>query len=102
MVVLPRMTRLGQPSHPLPYQPPSPELEPYSTSLGPYLSQYSTPPSLYSPQYSTPPDSYPLQNSTHPGSSSSMAFEAYDFSFMFPIPPHTGEENIDHRNNPQT
>ncbi|KAK5775304.1 hypothetical protein PVK06_043177 [Gossypium arboreum] len=48
--------------------------------------QYNTPLGLYPPYYSTPPGSYPPQYSTPPGSSSSMAFGAYDFSYMFRTP----------------
>ncbi|KAG8501443.1 hypothetical protein CXB51_003757 [Gossypium anomalum] len=84
----------------------------YSNHLGSYLSQYSTPsgphPSMYStlpepypPPYSTPPGPYPLPYFTPLGSSSSMAFETYDFSSMFHTPPHTNEKNVDRHSRPQ-
>ncbi|KAK8362160.1 hypothetical protein V6Z12_A03G084500 [Gossypium hirsutum] len=69
----------------------------YSTPSGPYPPMYSTPPEPYPPPYSTPPGPYPPPYSTPLGSSSSMAFETYDFSSMFYTPAHTDEENIDHR-----
>ncbi|KAK5771810.1 hypothetical protein PVK06_048054 [Gossypium arboreum] len=81
----------------------------YSSHPGSYLPQYSglcpplysTPLKPYPPPYSTPPDPYPPSYSTPPGSSSSMAFEIYDFLSMFRTPPYTDEENVDHRSRPQ-
>ncbi|MFQ6659509.1 hypothetical protein Gotur_028384, partial [Gossypium turneri] len=43
----------------------------------------------------------PPQYNTPPGSSSSMAFGVYDFSFMFRTPPPTTKEDVDHRDHPQ-
>ncbi|KAK8339647.1 hypothetical protein V6Z11_A08G049200 [Gossypium hirsutum] len=76
-------------------------LSQYSTPSGPYPPMYSTPPEPYPPPYSTPPGPYPPPYSTSLDSSSSMAFETYDFSSMFHIPPHTDEENVDRRSYPQ-
>ncbi|KAK8356734.1 hypothetical protein V6Z11_A05G376300 [Gossypium hirsutum] len=84
----------------------------YSSHPGSYLSQYSAPSGSYPPMYSTPPEPYPPLYSTPPGpypppyfiplgSSSSMAFETYDFLSMFHTPPHTDEENVDRRSHPQ-
>ncbi|KAH1057024.1 hypothetical protein J1N35_035089 [Gossypium stocksii] len=42
-----------------------------------------------------------LRYSTPPGSSSLMAFRAYDFSYMFRTPPPTTEEDVDCRDHPQ-
>ncbi|XP_017613939.1 extensin-like [Gossypium arboreum] len=72
-------------SHPCSY------LSQYSTPSGPYPPMYSTPPEPYQPPYSTPPGLYSPPYSTPLGSSSSMAFETYDFSSMFHTPPHTNE-----------
>ncbi|MFQ6652535.1 hypothetical protein Gotur_024353 [Gossypium turneri] len=58
-------------------------------------------PSSYPPQYSAPSGPYPSPYSTPPGSSSSRAFETFDFSSMFRTPLHTDDENVDHRNRPQ-
>ncbi|KAK5802605.1 hypothetical protein PVK06_030212 [Gossypium arboreum] len=74
---------------------------PYSTSPDLYPLPYSTPLDLYPPLYSIPPGPYPLLYSTPPGSSSSMAFETYDFSSMFRIPPHIDKENVDRCNHSQ-
>ncbi|KAL1141745.1 hypothetical protein V6Z11_A11G051000 [Gossypium hirsutum] len=82
-------------SHPCSY------LSQYSTPSGPYPPMYSTPPEPYPPSYSTPPGPYPPPYSTLLSSSSSMAFETYDFLSMFHTPPHTDEENVDHRSRPQ-
>ncbi|KAK8366782.1 hypothetical protein V6Z11_A02G139900 [Gossypium hirsutum] len=76
-------------------------LSQYSVPSGPYPPMYSTPPEPYSPPYSTPPDPYPPSYSTPPGSSSSIAFETYDFSSMFHTPPHTDEENVGRHSRPQ-
>ncbi|KAK8359760.1 hypothetical protein V6Z11_A04G118800 [Gossypium hirsutum] len=76
-------------------------LSQYFTPFGPYPLMYSTPPEPYPPPYSTPPGPYPPPYSTPLSSSSSMAFETYDFSSMFHTPPHTDEENVDRRSHPQ-
>ncbi|KAK5795067.1 hypothetical protein PVK06_036324 [Gossypium arboreum] len=76
-------------------------LSQYSTPSGQYRPMYSTPPEPYPPPYSTPPGLYPPSYSTPLGSSSSMAFETYDFSSMFYTPSHTDEENVDHHSRPQ-
>ncbi|KAK5846654.1 hypothetical protein PVK06_002951 [Gossypium arboreum] len=70
----------------------------YSTPSSLYPPSYSTPPGLYPPPYSTPPGPYPPLYSIPPGSSSSIAFETYDFLSMFHTPPHTNEENVNCRN----
>ncbi|KAK5793250.1 hypothetical protein PVK06_034390 [Gossypium arboreum] len=131
MVVPPHMSRIGQPLlDPHHTTKSEPEAEPelysgdssYHPSLGgddyfPGLSghkyhsefdifsplpfPYSSHPSSYPPQYFAPFGPYSLPYSTPPGSSSSMVFETYDFSSMFRTPPHTDEENTDHRNRPQ-
>ncbi|KAK5820117.1 hypothetical protein PVK06_025163 [Gossypium arboreum] len=77
--------------------------KPYAFPLvnSPVPLHYSTPPDPYPPHYSTPVGSYPPQYSTPPGSSLSMAFGAYDFSFMCRTPPPTTEEDVDHRDHPQ-
>ncbi|KAL1135899.1 hypothetical protein V6Z11_A12G204200 [Gossypium hirsutum] len=130
MVVPPHTTRIGQhlpdPNHapePEPQQEPEPELHSRGNSYHPDLGgddyfsgssgheyhsefdifsplplQYSKP---YPLPYSTPPGPYPPPYSTPLGSSSSMAFETYDFSSMFHTPPHTDEENVDRRSRPQ-
>ncbi|KAG8478085.1 hypothetical protein CXB51_027860 [Gossypium anomalum] len=95
----PYSTPLGL--YPLPYSTPPGSYPPlYFTPLGPYPSPYSTPPGPYPPPYSTPPGLYQSKYSTPLGSSSSMAFETYNFSFIFRTPPHSDEENLDHRNRP--
>ncbi|KAK5784749.1 hypothetical protein PVK06_039278 [Gossypium arboreum] len=80
------------------YSAPSGQYPPlYSTPLEPYPLLYFTPPGLYPPPFSTPPIPYLPPYSTPPGSSSSMAFETYDFSFILCTPLHTDEENVDRR-----
>ncbi|KAK5784759.1 hypothetical protein PVK06_039289 [Gossypium arboreum] len=127
MVVPPHTTRIGQPFS---YSHHAPEAEPelhsgdssYHPDLGgndyfpgssgygyhsefdifsPLPHQYSSHPGSYPPQHSAPSGSYQSQYSTPPDSSSSIAFETYDFSSMFYIPPYTDEENVDGRNRPQ-
>ncbi|KAG8486880.1 hypothetical protein CXB51_020362 [Gossypium anomalum] len=73
----------------------------HSTSPGPYPPHYSTTPGPYPLQYSTPTGLYPTQHGTPPGSSSSMPFEPYDFSFMYQTPSPATEEDVGHRNHPQ-
>ncbi|KAH1114343.1 hypothetical protein J1N35_007721 [Gossypium stocksii] len=70
----------------------------YSSHLGSYPSQYSALSGPYPPLYSTPPGPYQSPYSTPLGSSSSMAFETYDFSSMFRTPLHTDEANLDRHN----
>ncbi|KAK5837111.1 hypothetical protein PVK06_012921 [Gossypium arboreum] len=78
---------------PLPHQ--------HSSHPDSYPPQCSAPSGPYPPPYSTPPGPYQSQYSTPPSSSSSMALETYDFSFMFRTPPHTDEENVNRHNRPQ-
>ncbi|KAK5770922.1 hypothetical protein PVK06_047085 [Gossypium arboreum] len=65
------------------------------------LPSPSTSASYTRAKYSTSPGPSLLQYSTPPGSSSSMAFDAYNFSSMFCTPLCAGEENVDRRNHPQ-
>ncbi|KAK5813490.1 hypothetical protein PVK06_028941 [Gossypium arboreum] len=80
------------------FSPPPPQ---YSCNLSSYLSQYSALSGPYPPPYSTPPGPYPPPYSSPLGSSSSMAFDTYNFSSMFHTPPHIDEENVDRRSRPQ-
>ncbi|KAH1108234.1 hypothetical protein J1N35_012002, partial [Gossypium stocksii] len=70
------------------------------TVVLPLPLQYSRHSGSYPPQYFAPSGPYPPPYSITSGSSSSMAFETYDFSCMFRTPPHVDEENVDQCNRP--
>ncbi|MFQ6624370.1 hypothetical protein Gotur_004307, partial [Gossypium turneri] len=82
---------------------PEPDPEPHSrdSSYHPELGGDDNFVASYPPQYSAPSGQYLPSYSSPPGSSSSMAFQTYDYSSMFQTPRHTVEENVDNRNRPQ-
>ncbi|MFQ6650022.1 hypothetical protein Gotur_022344 [Gossypium turneri] len=86
---------------PEPQSEPEPERSHTHLADSSYHPELRTPPDMYPPQYSTPPWSYTPQYGTPPSLSSSTAFRAYDFSFMFRTPQPATEEDVDRRNHPQ-
>ncbi|MFQ6657307.1 hypothetical protein Gotur_027044 [Gossypium turneri] len=86
--------------HHAPEPEPVPETELYSrdSSYHPDLGGEEHFAGSYPLQYSAPFGPYPPSYSSHSCSSSSMAFDIYDFSSMFHTPQHMDEENVDHRN----